>query len=407
MQEKRRLDLIPDKGPRRVLAAAQLVNNFGNGLFMTGQALFFTRSVGLPVSQVAFGLGVSALFGLVGGVPVGRLADRRGSRETYTMTMFVQGFTATALVFVHSFVAFLVAVCLIQFAQAASLAARGPMIRALGGDNPAQFRAYLRSLTNVGITVGGAAATAAIQIDTRPAYLTLVLGDAATFFVCAALVSRLPHVAPVPEPAQANRWIALRDLPYLSVTVLDGLMGMQYAVLVFALPLWLVGDTHAPRWFISAALLTNTLMCVLLQVRASRGIDTADDAGRAMRRAGLTFLFSTALFAMMEGLPGWAAGLIVLPAAAIHTVGELWQASAGFELSYGLAAPHAQGQYTGVYNMGFVFANAVGPPVLGALCITWGRPGWFVLGAIFASLGLVIPGVVKWAERTRPASETA
>ena len=401
--KKRRLDLIPESGPRRILAAAQLVNNFGNGLFLTGQALFFTRSVGLSVSQVGLGLGISALFGLVAGIPVGHLADRLGSRGTYLTTMLVQGVAATTLVFVHFFWTFLVVVCLTQFAQAASLAARGPMIRALGGDDPARFRAYLRSLTNLGITFGGAAAMVSIQIDTRPAYLALVLGDATSFFVCAALVRRLPRVAPLPEPPDTNRWIALRDRPYLTITLLDGLLGMQYAVLAFALPLWIVDFTNAPRWFIGVALLTNTIMCVLFQVRASRGIDTAAGAGRAMRRAGLAFLVSTALFAMMAGLPGWAAGLIVLPAAAIHTVGELWQASAGFELSYGLAAPHAQGQYSGLYNMGFVFANAIAPPTLGLLCITWGRPGWFVLGAILAGLGLVVPPVVAWAERTRPA----
>ncbi|MFB7600684.1 MFS transporter [Streptomyces sp. NPDC056160] len=390
-----------------MLAAAQLVNNVGNGLYVTGQALFFTRSAGLPVSQVSVGLGVSSLCGFVGGVAAGRLADRRGSRETYTVTLLCQGVVAASLVFVHSFLTFLVSVCLLQFAQAASFAARGPMIRALGGGNPAAFRAYLRSLTNVGMAVGGAAAAAVIQIDTRPTYLALVLGDAFTYAVSAVLVSRVPRVAPMPDPGQGDRWITLRDLPYLSLTTLDGMMCMQYAVLVFALPLWLVGDTNAPGWLIGAVAMTNTSLCVFLQVRASRGIATAAAAGRAMRRAGLAFLASTALFALLPGLPGWVAALTVLLATVVHTAGELWQTSAGFELSYGLAPPHAVGEYTGVYNMGFVFANAIAPPVLGLLCISMGRPGWFVLGLVFMSLGLVAPPVVRWAQRNRPVHETA
>jgi len=37
----------------------------------------------------------------------------------------------------------------------------------------------------------------------------------------------------------------------------------------------------------------------------------------------------------------------------------------------------------------------------GALCITWGTPGWFVVGGIFAVTGLAVPAVVRWAERNR------
>jgi hypothetical protein len=49
-------------------------------------------------------------------------------------------------------------------------------------------------------------------------------------------------------------------------------MWIQGQVLVFALPLWIVGHTHAPRWLVGASVLVNTGMVVALQVRASRGI---------------------------------------------------------------------------------------------------------------------------------------
>ncbi|MFF2745964.1 MFS transporter [Kitasatospora sp. NPDC058048] len=393
--------VIPAKGPQRVLATSQLINNLGNGMFITGQALFFTRSVGLPVGQVATGLGISAFIGLLVGIPVGRLADRYGSREAYAATMTIEGVAAVSLVFVHTFWSFLALVCITQMAQTGSLAARSPMLRALGGEKPAEFRAYLRTLTNIAFPLGAAVAMAAIQVGTRSAYLTLILGNALSYFVCALLMTRIPHVPPKPAPPQTSRWIALRDKPFLAVTLHEGLLATQLGVLTFALPLWIVSRTEAPRWTIGLGLLVNTVLCVAFQIRFSKGVDSPGAAGRVLRRAGFAYLVAAFLLALMAGVPGWAAVLLLIPGAAIHTIGEMWQSSAGFELSFGLAPEHAQGQYSAVYNMGFGFANAVAPPVLALLCITWGRPGWFVLGALFGLLGLAGPPLVAWAERTR------
>ncbi|PWU49585.1 MFS transporter, partial [Micromonospora globispora] len=62
----------------------------------------------------------------------------------------------------------------------------------------------------------------------------------------------------------------------------------------------------------------------------------------------------------------------------------------------------AQGQYSGLFGFGSGLANVVAPSVLALLCITWGVPGWLLLGGIFVAVGLVVPLVVRWAERTRP-----
>ena len=71
---------VPDDALTRRLAMATLVNTFGNGLFMTISALFFTRSVGLSVTQVGLGLTIAGCFGVAAGVPAGHAADRFGAR---------------------------------------------------------------------------------------------------------------------------------------------------------------------------------------------------------------------------------------------------------------------------------------------------------------------------------------
>jgi hypothetical protein len=44
----------------------------------------------------------------------------------------------------------------------------------------------------------------------------------------------------------------------------------------------------------------------------------------------------------------------------------------------------------------------LGPALLIALCIEWGVPGWWIVGALFALTGLAVPPIVRWAEHDRP-----
>ncbi|WP_327433866.1 hypothetical protein [Streptomyces sp. NBC_01236] len=72
-------------------------------------------------------------------------------------------------------------------------------------------------------------------------------------------------------------------------------------------------------------------------------------------------------------------------------------------MSFALAPEHATGQYLGVFGLGAGLAEALGPGLLIVLCITWGRPGWYVVGALFALTGLAAPLAVRWAQRHQGA----
>ena len=47
--------IVPADRPTRLLAAATLVNTFGNGLFFTVSVVYFTRIVGLSAHQLGWG----------------------------------------------------------------------------------------------------------------------------------------------------------------------------------------------------------------------------------------------------------------------------------------------------------------------------------------------------------------
>ncbi|HEY1640193.1 MAG TPA: MFS transporter [Streptosporangiaceae bacterium] len=400
--------LIPPTRPQRIIALASFINMMGSGVFMVSAALFYTRVVGLSVARVGLGMGIAATVGLVAGIPVGHLADRRGPREVYRLTLAAQALAMAALVLVRSFGFFVLVVIATQLAISASTAARAPIVRGFGGPDLVRYRAYLRSVANLAGCLGGIAAGLAIQVNTRDAYEALVLVNALSYAICAVAVTWLPPLPPVSKPAGlAGRWIALRDRPYIAVSLLDGIMWIQGTVLVFAVPLWIVDRTHAPRWVVGVAVVINTAMVVALQVRASRGIDSSRAAGRAMRRAGVAFLIGMALIAVAARLPAWLAAGVLVAGIAVHTIGELWHAAGSLELRVRLAPAHAQGQYSGVFGFGRGLGNVVAPAILGLLCITWGVPGWLLMGAVFVAVGLAMPAVSRWAERTRPAATEA
>src|SRR5438477_6801269 len=102
------MSLVPQPGPLRPLAVSTLVNTFGNGLFYTASALFYTRSIGLSPGQVGLGLTIAGLLSLLVGIPAGHLADLRGAREVLAVLMLAEGAAVAALALVRSYPTFLV-----------------------------------------------------------------------------------------------------------------------------------------------------------------------------------------------------------------------------------------------------------------------------------------------------------
>jgi MFS family permease len=399
--------LIPETRPQRLIALLSFINVLGSAMFVISAALFYTRSVGLSVAEVGLGMGIAALVGLSAGIPVGHIADRRGPRNVYRVTLSIQAVAMASLIFVHAFLAFVLVVSVVELATSASVASRAPLVRGFGGPNLTKYRSYIRALISLAGSIGGVAAAFAIQFNTRDAYLALVLGNALSYAVCAGIVTLVPPLPPVEKPPGSGRWIALKDKPYVTVSLLDGIMWIQGMVLIFALPLWIVIHTHAPRWFVGGSLVLNTAMVVVLQVRASRGINTNAAASRAIRLAGVAFLIGMALIAVTAGMSWWLALIVMVLGIGVHTVGELLHAAGSLELRVQLAPAHAQGQYSGVFQLTRGLGNMVAPSLLGLLCITWGAPGWLVMGGVFVVIGLAMPFAVRWAERTRPEKQEA
>lgn len=385
--------------PLRMLAAATLVNCVGNGLFMTVSALFFTRVMGLSPAQVGLGLGIAGLFGVLAGIPLGRLADRWGSRRLLITLLVLEGLAVLLYTRVSGFVPFVALVSLVTFLDRGSTAVRNTLVAAsFPPEARVRSRALIRAVINAGVGVGCALAALALQVDTRQAYELVVLADAATFLVAALLMRRVPEV---PSPAVPAR--SRGNAPYLLVTALNAVLCVQIAVLEFGLPLWIVRETSAPPVMVSAVLVTNTIMCVLFQVRASRAITDPRRAARVCFGSAVLLATACLLFSDAGSGGALAAVMLLLTGAIVQTVAELYSTAASWALSYDLADPTSPGAYQGLFTTGQAAGILLGPILVAGTALQHGTAGWLTLAGMFVAAGTAMIPATRWAQRKAAA----
>lgn len=397
--------LVPEPGIRRVYALSNLINSFGFGLILPAMALYGTKVVHLSGTQVGLGMTIASAISLVTAIPLGDLADRYGPKELVSIGVLIQCVAALSYVFIDNFAEFIVVstIDIVSFGGLAS--ADGALMRRIGGEEAAAFRASIRALINLGLSFGLVGFGIAVSIGTTDAYKAIFLVNAVTFVTAWAVNRRLPRFEPLPVPPGGARWAALTDKAYVGYAALNGLLALQYSVLSLLLPLWIVERTNAPRWSISGIVLLNTILVTLLQVRVGKRVKTVTNGGTAMRRAGVVFLASCAAMGFAAGIPAWAALLLLTAAVGLHTLGELWHSSAAFALSFGLAPKHATGQYQGLAGIGAGIGAGAAPLLLLGLVLPHGRAGFIGLGVFFFLLGLTAPALARWGERTRISYE--
>ena len=89
------------------------------------------------------------------------------------------------------------------------------------------------------------------------------------------------------------------------MATLGGVLSTHQVLLNVVIPLWLVEETDAPRVLLAWLFGTNTVMAVLLQVAAARGITTVADSLRAQRRGAFFFVLSCGIVLVTHDTVGW------------------------------------------------------------------------------------------------------
>jgi MFS family permease len=270
----------------------------------------------------------------------------------------------------------------------------------------------LRTVTNLGIAIGGAIAGIALLLGTREAYAVIMVAAGAAYAATSLPLRRLPasvDASPLPQgqagtdaaAAPRSPW---RDPRYLALAALSGVFAMNFGLAEVGVPLWIAHETEAPEYLVAVLLIINTTLIVLFQVAASRGTHELRRAGTVTAIAGVIMAVACLLYASAAGV-GLALAITLLVAAAVaHAAAEILSQAAAWGLSFELADPQRAGAYQGVFSMGFSLGALAAPLVVTATALTLGFWGWAILGGIFLASALGITAIAYRAARTRAAA---
>ena len=391
----------------RLLPGVCLAFYFGQGLAGTGALLYLAGPVRLSVGAVGGCMTAAGLLGLLAAVPAGRACDRFGPKHVFAAALAAMAVAAFGFLAVRTVPEALGVACLYSAACQSAYTCRGALAVFVAPDDPARLNAALYRAGNVGYALATPIIGSAAARGTTTAYWFVLLGSAAAFALAAAacvLVRVRRPVADVAAPARGLRGARpSRDTRFLALTGLYAVTSLQFMITEFALPLWVVDHTRAPRVVVGAAALISTVFVVAVQPTASRRISSTGRAAGAMAASGIAAGAGCLALAASSGRGPVSAAVLVLVGAVALAAAEVVQVVGAITLSYRLAPVSAVGAYQGVFSLGQGLAMAAGPVVLARTVLRPG-PGWAGIAALLAVAGLLVPAVARDG-RTHPVHQ--
>ena len=266
----------------------------------------------------------------------------------------------------------------------------------------------MRAARNVGYTLGALLAGMALAFDSDTAMelvpvLTgaLLVGNTVWVWRLPGLPGRTPTAEPVVEQAleqAGSRGSALRNRGFLLMSIANGVLGTHGVLLNTVIPLWLVEETDAPRVLLAWLFGTNTVMAVLLQVAAARGVSTVAQSLRAQYRGAACFVLSCAIVLVTHDTTGWLTIVLVWVGHVTVTGSELFQSAGMWGLVAELSDPVRLGDYQGVSSLGWTLGEVWAPALYTFLAMTLGAPGWIIIALIVVAAAVAIGPAARAAD---------
>jgi MFS family permease len=398
--------MLPDHPVARRLSVQSVLFALGDGVFTTGNAVYFTQVIGLSAAQVGLGLSITGVVALALSVPLGKVADRYGARRMWAVGAALEALLYLSYPLIHGFGAFVLLLAAFTCVNSVGGAGRGAYsIAIFPREQRVRYQAFLRATLNIGFTLGALVSGLALAADNLDVVRLLPVVTAVVLALNAALIARLPEPerqAPRGETAatpQSSSPKAMRNRGFVASSFLSGVAGTHWILLTVVIPLWLVERTDAPHWTLAWLFGTNTVLCVLLQVPAARGMNTVSGALRGVRIATLFMVCSCAIVAVTGDTIGWVSVVLLLVGHMTVTGAELFDSAAGWGFLSELSDPTRRGEYQGVWGLGARISNILGPAAYTWLALDHGTVGWVTIAVTIMVAAALLHPAVRAAER--------
>ncbi|GAA3051763.1 MFS transporter [Streptomyces roseofulvus] len=401
------LDRIPGGRDGRRMLVVSIIDKTGTGLWAGCTALYFTYVSGLSLAQVGLLMTVSGGVGVAGAPLAGLLADRFPLVRVIAATQLMRGATLLALLTTDHFLLLTLYSALGALPdRAGSVLIKLYAARQAGAER-VRYQAIQRTTVNLGWSIGGVGAAAALATGSTQAYTWLLVGNVLSYLAIAALTLRCAEppvpsrvaatAGDAPRPKASSPW---RDRTFLGYTATDAALFLDDTILQVAIPLWIVHATDAPVGLAPLLLVLNTVLVVLFQVPLARFGATTPAARRLL--VPLTGLFVVGTVALAVSAAGGRTLAVAALAVAVIalTFAEILHATSSWELSVALAPADAQGAYLGVHGLAQSTQRFAGPLLVTGV-MTAGPLAWPLLGLALVAAGATQHRLIR--DRVTPA----
>lgn len=394
---------LPPSPLARSLSIQSILFAIGEGTFFTGSAVFFTRIVGLTPAQVGVGLTVAGIVSFFFAVPAGKLADRVGTKRIWAISAGLTALLYLAWPLLHGFAAFLVMMVLLEVVSQAGWSGRGAYtIDIFTREERVQSQAFMRAALNIGFTVGAGIGGLALAFESDAVIRAVPVLTGAILLANTWWITRLPD-PPAREPVAADQAVvkpaALKNRAFLALMTGDGVLGTNQVLLNLVIPLWLVSETDAPQVLLAWLFGTNTVMAVLLQVAAARGIDSVARSLRASYISAGFFVLSCGIVLVTHDTVGWLTIVLVWIGHVTVTGAELFQSAGHWGFMSELTDPDQRAEYQGAAHIGGTLGSVWAPALFTFLAMEHGSLGWITIAAIVVVSTLTMGPSARAAER--------
>ena len=372
---------------------ANLIATITSGIVLTSTVMYFSLAAQIDATTIGITMTIGSSLGVIVMPFVGKAAARYSPKRIYLILLAGQ----STMLFLWQMasitgVAILVLGLSIMFDRSIN-AVTGGYIACLPIANTSwpRTRAYLRSMTNVGVGVGGLVAGIFLTLDS-PSSLRILLTVAAIGPALAALLvwrvavifqSKKTEETRSKDTNRTDHLTSNKNPSYIALALSNGVLSISTDILAVAVPLIVLGSQSLPNGFVGAATVINTVLVVILQVHVSDRTNKSNWHGRAYWAAGclltgLWLLYSASIIA------GYSAVAIMMVAVLLITFSELIQSSVSFLLSYETAPEGMHAEYQATYATGRATIRAIAPAALSG-CVRSGPAGWLIATMVVAS----------------------
>jgi len=380
-----RLNKIYYEFPRLfwIVVGVSFIDGIGGTLLFPFFALYITQKFGVGMTQAGILLGISSLFGLIGGMIGGALTDKFGRKQLILFGLVFSAISTLGFGFVNNFAFLFPLVVVVGLLSSIARPAQEAMIADILPEKQRQEGfGILRVVGNlawiIGPTIGGFLA----NIN----FFYLFVIDAIMSCLVAVIIYRvIPETRPEPHAHEKGesllktisgyRWVA-RDTAFMSFIVANILMLLVYQQMYGSLSVYL-RDHHGinPQGY-GFLMTTSAITVVLFQFWLTRQIKHRPPF--LMMAFGTVFyVIGFVLFGIVSTFVLFALNIVII------TIGEMIVVPTSQSLVAGFAPEKMRGRYMAVAGLSWAIPSTIGPGAAGYILDNY-NPNllWYLGGAL-------------------------